>query len=132
MAAPADARKVWQPLHPAIRDSLDPQYVSYHDRYLQYVEPDELTVWNPSLRTKGGLPPGGSKPVPVGSTQDVDLGRFPVRVYTPTGDCDGRGWPVLIWFHGGAWVMGGLASGTDFCTQACQGVFTLSDTYYRS
>ncbi|KAJ4133034.1 hypothetical protein NW754_015845 [Fusarium falciforme] len=100
-------RKIWQPLHPAIRDRLDPQYVAYHEAHLQYIEPEKLGVWDGSARTKKvSLPPGGTKPVPVGGIDDFDVGRFRVRVYTPTGECDERGWPVLVWFHGGGWVLG--------------------------
>ncbi|GKT99856.1 esterase lipase thioesterase protein [Fusarium langsethiae] len=114
-------RKIWQPLHPAIRDSLDPQYVAYHEAHLQYIEPDEIKDWDGSTRTrKVSLPPGGTKPVPVGSINDYDVGRFRVRVYTPTGQCDERGWPVLVWFHGGGWAVGGLNNGTDLCCWACE------------
>ncbi|KAF9772941.1 hypothetical protein IL306_009328 [Fusarium sp. DS 682] len=114
-------RKIWQPLHPAIRDSLDPQYVAYHDAHLQYIEPDEIKDWDGSTRTKKvSLPPGGTKPITVGSIQDYDVDRFRVRVYTPTGQCDERGWPVLIWFHGGGWAVGGLNNGTDLCCWACE------------
>ncbi|KAI5464087.1 Alpha/Beta hydrolase protein [Mariannaea sp. PMI_226] len=117
-------RKIWQPLHPAIRDKLDPQYVEHHDNYLQYMVPNELTPWNASSRTAKGavsLPPGGTKPIPVGSIEDYDVSGFKVRVYTPTGECDDRGWPVLVWCHGGGWVNGNLNSGTDYCTQFCEG-----------
>ncbi|CAG7560781.1 unnamed protein product [Fusarium equiseti] len=113
--------KIWQPLHPAIRDRLDPEYVAYHEAHLQYIEPDEIKDWDGSTRTKKlSLPPGGTKPIPVGSINDYDVGRFSVRVYTPTGQCDERGWPVLIWFHGGGWAVGGLNNGTDFCCWACE------------
>ncbi|KAI8681609.1 Abhydrolase-3 domain-containing protein [Fusarium keratoplasticum] len=116
-------RKIWQPLHPAIRDRLDPQYVAYHEAHLQYIEPEKLGVWDGSARTKKvSLPPGGTKPVPVGGIDDFDVGRFRVRVYTPTGECDERGWPVLVWFHGGGWVLGGLNNGTDLCSWVCQGM----------
>ncbi|KAF4946854.1 hypothetical protein FGADI_10883 [Fusarium gaditjirri] len=114
-------RKICQPLHPAIRDSLDPQYVAYHDAHLQYIERDEIQDWDGSIRTKKhSLPPGGTRPVPVGSIGDYDVGRFRVRVYTPTGQCDERGWPVLVWFHGGGWAVGGLNNGTDLCCWACE------------
>ncbi|KAF4984406.1 hypothetical protein FZEAL_368 [Fusarium zealandicum] len=115
-------RKIWQPLHPAIRDRLDPQYVAYHEAYLQYIEPEELKDWDDSSRISNvPLPSGGTKPVPVGSISDFTVGRFRVRVYTPIGDCDERGWPVLVWFHGGGWANGGLNSGTDLCSWVCQG-----------
>ncbi|KAM5346823.1 hypothetical protein ACJ41O_009828 [Fusarium nematophilum] len=121
MAGDAD-RKIWQPLHPAIRDRLDPQYVAYHEAYLQYIEPDEINDWDGSTRTKkSSLPPGGTQPVPVGSIKDYDVGRFRVRAYTPTGECDERGWPVLVWFHGGGWAVGGLNNGTDLCSWVCEG-----------
>ncbi|KAF4964643.1 hypothetical protein FSARC_7439 [Fusarium sarcochroum] len=114
-------RKIWQPLHPAIRDRLDPQYIAYHEAHLQYIEPDETNDWDGSTRTKKvSLPPGGTKPIPVGSINDFDVGRFRVRVYTPTSECDERGWPVLIWFHGGGWAVGGLNNGTDLCCWACE------------
>jgi hypothetical protein len=119
--------KIWQPLHPAIRDRLDPQYVAYHEAHLQYIEPDEINDWDGSTRTKKvSLPPGGTKPIPVGSVDDYHVGRFRVRVYTPTGHCDERGWPVLVWFHGGGWAVGGLNNGTDLCCWACEGML-LSD-----
>ncbi|KAF5024938.1 hypothetical protein F66182_2980 [Fusarium sp. NRRL 66182] len=114
-------RKIWQPLHPAVRGRLDPQYVAYHDAHLQYIEPDENSEWDGSIRTKKvSLPPGGTRPIPVGSINDFDVGRFRVRVYTPTGESDERGWPVLVWFHGGGWAVGGLNNGTDLCCWACE------------
>ncbi|KAJ4134490.1 hypothetical protein NW765_008532 [Fusarium oxysporum] len=114
-------RKICQPLHPAIRASLDPQYVAYHEAHLQYIERDEINDWDGSIRTKKhSLPPGGTKPIPVGSISDYDVARFRVRVYTPTGQCDERGWPVLVWFHGGGWAVGGLSNGTDLCCWACE------------
>lgn len=114
-------RKIWQPLHPAIRDRLDPQYVAYHEAHLQYIEPDEIKDWDGSTRTKKvSLPPGGTKPIPVGSIDDYHVGRFKARVYTPTGQSDERGWPVLVWFHGGGWAVGGLNNGTDLCCWACE------------
>ncbi|KAH7158144.1 Alpha/Beta hydrolase protein [Dactylonectria estremocensis] len=118
---PRDHDKIWQPLHPAIRDKLDPQYVEYHEKYLQYVIPDELNVWDKSVRVPGALPPGGTRPVPVGSIDDYPVGRFFVRAYTPTGEGDERGWPVLVWFHGGGWAVGGLSNGRDLCSWICQG-----------
>lgn len=120
-----DDRKVWQPLHGAVRAKLDPEYVAFHDQYMQYVQPDDLKIWDGSARTKPSLPPGGIPPVPVGSTREFQVGAFQLRAYTPTGECDARGWPVLIWYHGGGWAIGGLDDNKDFCTFLCQGVFPL-------
>ena len=35
-------------------------------------------------------------------------GDVPVRVYRPAGSSDGDVLPVLVWFHGGGWVIGDL------------------------
>src|SRR4051794_1491157 len=41
---------------------------------------------------------------PVGSIEDIDAGGVPARLYAQTGhESD-----VLVWFHGGAWMLGGL------------------------
>lgn len=118
---PRLVREALQPLHPAIRSTLDPQYVAYHEAHLQYLEPDEAKEWDGSVRMGNpSLPPGGTKPVPVGSIQDYTVGRFRVRAYTPTGERDQRGWPVLVWFHGGGWAVGGLNNGMDYLTRICQ------------
>lgn len=119
---PTKPRKAFQPLHPAIRDSLDPQYVAYHEAHLQYIEPDEFKEWDGSIRTaKSSLPLGGTKPTPVGSINDHSVGRFRVRAYTPTGEPDRRGRPVLVWFHGGGWAVGGLNNGMDYLSRICEG-----------
>ncbi len=39
-------------------------------------------------------------------------GAIPVRVYTPEGD---RPLPVLLYFHGGGWLLGGLDTEEDTC-----------------
>ena len=43
-------------------------------------------------------------------------GKLPLRVYTPKG----RGpFPILLWFHGGGWVLGSLDTGEDPCRSLC-------------
>ncbi|KAF7555263.1 hypothetical protein G7Z17_g2316 [Cylindrodendrum hubeiense] len=115
-----DNLRVWQPLHADVRAKLDPEYVAFHDQYMQYVQPDDLKIWDGAARTQPSLPPGGIPPVPVGNTREFQVGEFQLRAYTPTGESDARGWPVLIWFHGGGWAIGGLDDNKDFCTFLCQ------------
>ncbi|KAK7408630.1 hypothetical protein QQX98_009194 [Neonectria punicea] len=115
-----DGRKIWQPIPTETRPKLDPEYVAFHDQYMQYVQPDDLKVWDGTARTQPSLPPGGTPPVPVGSTRDFCVGEFQLRAYTPTGESEANGWPVLIWFHGGGWAIGGLNDNKDFCTFVCQ------------
>jgi acetyl esterase/lipase len=131
-------RKVWQPLHPSVRPNLHPQYVAFHDAHIQYVQPDNTKPWDGSARTDPSLPPGGFPTVEVGSIADVDVdvggeggSSFKVRVYTPpegeaatrSGERDVRGWPALLWLHGGGWAIGGLDDRKDFCTWVCRGTF---------
>ncbi|KAF4120868.1 Carboxylesterase family [Geosmithia morbida] len=118
--SPSTDLKTWQPIHPSIRDKLDPEYVAFHDKYMQYVQPDETKTWDGSARTNPSLPPGGSPAVDVGDIRDVSLDKFQVRAYIPAGSPDERGWPVLIWFHGGGWAIGGLEDGKDFCSWVCR------------
>ncbi|KPM46497.1 hypothetical protein AK830_g158 [Neonectria ditissima] len=115
-----DGRKIWQQLHAETRAKLDPEYVAFHDQYMQYVQPDDLKIWDGTARTQPSLPPGGTPPVPVGSTRDFHVGDFQLRAYTPTGESEARGWPIFVWFHGGGWAIGGLDDNKDFCTFVCQ------------
>ena len=38
------------------------------------------------------------------------VGELPVRIYTPEGEPDGDAFPVLVFFHGGGWVIGSIES----------------------
>jgi hypothetical protein len=91
----------YQPIHPDVRPLLDPEYAAFHDKYLQYVRPSETFDWDPAVRSKPSITPGGSDPVPVGCIRDVQLEHCEIRVFTPKGSAPRDGWPVCIWFHGG-------------------------------
>ncbi len=43
-------------------------------------------------------------------------GPVPVRVYRPS---EATGLPVVVWFHGGGWVIGGLDSHDHLCRLLC-------------
>jgi acetyl esterase len=66
-----------------------------------------------------GLAGFAGEPVPVAATEDLSAGGVPVRLYRPDGDGPH---PVLIWLHGGGWVLGSLdgydAMARDLCTRA--------------
>src|SRR6266581_2544411 len=58
----------------------------------------------------------GAEPEPVGKVEDRDIagpeGTIPVRIYTP----EGKGpFPVLVYFHGGGWVIGNIESHDAVC-----------------
>jgi acetyl esterase len=48
------------------------------------------------------------------ATHDLDIpGPIPARLYTPRGLADGS--PLLVFYHGGGWVIGGLDSHDGVC-----------------
>ncbi|KAG8720902.1 hypothetical protein FRC09_008809 [Ceratobasidium sp. 395] len=64
---------------------------------------------------------GEAPGIPVGSTRTIELGGFSANVLIPFGDRPKRGWPVLIWVHGGGWVFGHADSGLSTYSRACVG-----------
>ncbi|KAI0147172.1 Alpha/Beta hydrolase protein [Xylariaceae sp. FL1272] len=119
--APDEDRAAHQPIHPDIRSKLDPEYVAFHDKYFQFVVPDNQKAWDGSARTPPSwIPPTGLKPVPVGSVEDIELENFTIRVFTPDSPRPERGWPVFLWFHGGGWAVGDITMGNDLCSLICQ------------
>lgn len=58
----------------------------------------------------------GGEPEAVGTAEDREipgpLGSIPIRIYTPRGDGP---FPVLVFFHGGGWVVGSLDSHDPVC-----------------
>ncbi|MCB0183107.1 MAG: alpha/beta hydrolase [Caldilineaceae bacterium] len=62
------------------------------------------------------------KPVPVASIADRVIpgpaGAIPIRVYTPAG----RGpFPLVVFFHSGGFVVGGLDNDDEICRSLCHG-----------
>lgn len=95
-----------QPIHPSIISKLDPEYVVFHEKYMQHLTPPHMLPWDP-VRMRGVQPftVGSKKPVEVGKIEEFELkkgghGRK-MRVYTPLGQPPAKGWPVIVYFHGG-------------------------------
>ena len=57
-----------------------------------------------------------ARPQPVAAVAELLItgrgGPLPLRVYRPAGD---GGWPVLVYLHGGGWVLGDLDTDDDLC-----------------
>lgn len=114
------------PLHPSVADKLDPQYVAFYNKYLinsQQVHFQPVAA----SRVGGKIIPGGSDNVPVGSTQDFSIARqetdgpdVRVRCFTPEGEPPAGGWPVMVYFHGGGWVLGNIDTENTVCTNMCK------------
>jgi acetyl esterase len=62
-------------------------------------------------------------PPPVGSVRDLEArgpaGPIPVRSYRPAGSRDHAVLPVLVYYHGGGWVIGDLDTHDVLCRQLC-------------
>ncbi len=74
----------------------------------------------------------GGEAEPVGKIEDREIpgpeGKIPVRIYTP----EGKGpFPVLVFFHGGGWVIGNIDSHDIICRSLTNaaGCITVSVDY---
>ncbi|MFA1547693.1 alpha/beta hydrolase [Actinomadura chokoriensis] len=61
-------------------------------------------------RTKALLPKVPERPV---ATREIDAGGVPARLYTPKGLADGS--PLLVFYHGGGWVIGDIDTHDTVC-----------------
>ncbi|MDT7658274.1 MAG: acetyl esterase [Pseudonocardiales bacterium] len=99
------------PVHPEAQGLLD----ALAEAGLPATE--EMTVPNARAATAGFLALQG-EPVEVASVQDRTVpgpaGEIPVRVYTPAGEGP---FPVVVYFHGGGWVIGDLEVVDQPCRQ---------------
>jgi acetyl esterase/lipase len=43
-----------------------------------------------------------------------------VRVFTPEGERPSDGWPVMVYYHGGGWVLGNIETENTVCTNLCK------------
>ncbi|KAJ3719499.1 Alpha/Beta hydrolase protein [Lentinula raphanica] len=111
-------KTVKQPLHPSIIPRLDPEYIKFHEEVLQYITPPHTLPWDPALRNAPAVP-GSTEPLKVGQKQDIDLTHTNMRAFTPEGEAPSAGWPVLVYFHGGGWTFGSIASEETFSTNMC-------------
>ena len=61
------------------------------------------------------------EPPPIGAVQDIDIpgpaGPVPCRLYKPASAAPDL--PVLVYFHGGGWVIGDLDTHDVLCRQLC-------------
>lgn len=72
--------------------------------------------------TKRALTPN---PLPVGKVENILIdgaeGKINARVYTPDEEAPADGFPVLLYFHGGGWVLGTLDTYDASCRALCDG-----------
>ncbi|KAK7048249.1 Abhydrolase-3 domain-containing protein [Favolaschia claudopus] len=112
------SQKVHQPIHESMLARLDPEYVEFHNKDLAQIVPPHTLPWSPSLRNAPAVP-GGSPPLAVGATEDIDLTHTKFRAFTPEGASPPNGWPCFIFFHGGGWTFGSISAENSFSTNMC-------------
>ncbi|KAF8649474.1 hypothetical protein AX16_005777 [Volvariella volvacea WC 439] len=119
------AQQLPQALHPSIIPRLDPEYVEFHNKHITHLPPLHELKWDPAVRNATGIIPGLAEPEEVGSIADFELSQCKVRVYTPKGERPEGGWPCFLFFHGGGWTLGNIASEARFCTCMCNNAKTV-------
>lgn len=91
-----------QPLHPSLITLLDPEYVKFHNELLQYFPPFYKLPLDPKRHTIVDSEPFGLPPIKVGIQRDFALSNAKLYTLTPEGSPPPEGWPVFLFFHGGA------------------------------
>jgi acetyl esterase len=97
---------------------LDPQTKAFLDAanaagpmFLRAETPEQARVKMQALIDASPLPPQ-----PIYRDEDRHIpggcGQIPIRIYTPNGRVP---MPILVFFHGGGWVLGGLDSHDNTC-----------------
>jgi acetyl esterase/lipase len=113
------------PLHESVKDLLDPEYVAFYNEHVINNQQVHLQPVDAS-RTSGVLIPGAGPMLNVGKTQDITVQRrategppILIRAFTPKGHAPPAGWPVMLYFHGGGWVLGNIDTENVVCSNLC-------------
>lgn len=113
------------PIDESIRDRIDPVYAKF---YNQYIINNQQVHYQPvsASRTSGVLIPGAGPKLPVGKTEDISIHRretdgpdVRIRVFTPKSTKPENGWPVMVYYHGGGWVLGNIDTENVVCSNLC-------------
>ncbi|THH11216.1 hypothetical protein EW145_g796 [Phellinidium pouzarii] len=108
------------PLHPEIIPRLDPEFVAYYNAHLATQLGAHQIPWDPAIRSKQPIA-GFSDPLEVGLIKDIPLTKCAMRVFWPEAPSKvpAVGFPILIYFHGGGWTLGNIATENHFSTIMC-------------
>jgi len=113
MQAVLDAHKA---LHTLPIETLDPETA----RQIPLPDRAALAVYGQHFTNRALA----SMPQPVGGVKHIlmDGSRGPIlaRIYTPQGDMPKGGWPVLVYYHGGGWVIATLDTYDSSARALCE------------
>ncbi|KAF7173731.1 hypothetical protein CNMCM5623_005989 [Aspergillus felis] len=125
MSVSTDISQPPYPLHDSVKDKLDPEYVDFYNKYVINLQQVHLQPVSAS-RTSGVLIPGGGPLLDVGKTEDITIKRrategpdILLRSFIPPGEKPANGWPAMLYFHGGGWVLGNIDTENPVCTNLC-------------
>ncbi|TAK75018.1 MAG: alpha/beta hydrolase [Dehalococcoidia bacterium] len=108
---------------------LDPAARAFLDEAEALGAPPTYALTPAEARAARPLPPPGPE---VARVEDMEVfgpeGPIPVRLYYPS---DAPNLPVLIWFHGGGWVLGSVEHDDPTARRLCagSGVIVISVDY---
>lgn len=115
------------PLHPQTASLVEAMAAANENRPATHEQsPVQAREGYRALAASFGPPPE------VGAVVDLAIpgpgGRIPVRIYTPPGDAPR---PLLVFFHGGGWVIGDLDTHDRECRMLCNdaGVLVIAVDY---
>jgi len=106
------------------RMPLDPQAKAFLDQMVSMAGPPLHTLPVPDARALMAALSGmsGQSTAPLAKVEDRTIpgpgGSIPVRVYTPQGETT---LPLLVYFHGGGWVLGDLETHDSICRELAHG-----------
>lgn len=120
-------------------DRIDPVYERFYNKHIYDKQQVHLQPVEAS-RSSGVLIPGAGPLQPVETTVDYDISRkeskgpdVKVRCFTPKGAKPADGWPVLIYYHGGGWVLGNIDTENVIASNMCaRGHCVVVSVDYRS
>lgn len=109
-----------RPLDEELLGEYDPQFVDLYNSLMrrqavmhEMSVDDARRAYDMSMIAEG-------EPAEVESQVDHEItykgGTYQVRVFTPKGPTPKGGYPCLIYFHGGGWVIGSLKTDAAYCT----------------
>jgi acetyl esterase len=99
---------------------LNPQAKAVLDKMAEMGLPPRQEQTPHFARTNSATPPDPGPDVAKVEDRDVPgpAGGVPVRIYTPQGSGP---FPLLMWYHGGGWVVGSRDSVDGTCRRMCVG-----------
>lgn len=98
------------PLHPQARSVLDA---------IAAVGQPPIEAQDPATARAARAALVRASAIEVGEIRDLDAGGVPARLYRPPGAGADTVTGLVIWFHGGGWVLGSIDGHDDLCRSLC-------------